>query len=628
MAIGAVALTACVPGSPFPPAPSTGAASPVSSSTGQPISGASGIVSNSSASLAGTITGPSWLVSNNAGGLVSNNAGGYRISALQTGPAQRAVVYLTTPSEQFYAGPDGKALFTVTDDQGNYSFKVAPAGVPVIVTVLLPNNRRLVGYLNPAKGANTLNVDVATTLATEYLRDQARLAHKDMGGYANFATAFPNILNLTESLVAGGALRVKQSAVDTTGVIDFGVNVIPTMRNEYVRSFASSNQPLSDAWKQLLGYRPLLIEDLDVGIPVGYTTLAVAAGAGTSRNALYAAANNPYNLGIWALTPNGTGSSTASLLVTARSHGVSYIGGMVASDSLLFLGVPGAGEIEMSTALTNQSLLIDTGTGATGSAFVSSNSGYDLPNFSGTADAYDVDAQGAYLYTVSVKTNQVFRYQLDPLGNAINVDLIAGNPSNAPALPSFFTGDGVATGSKVALNYPTAVAFHNEGGHPYLYFADCDNQRIRKADLAASPSFPTSTFLGSCNTVYGNEIKPPGPNEDGKAAGSTFADIDDPAGVPAAQASFAFPHKLLFDAAGHLFIADSDHRRVRMYDPATNRVYTIAGTDDPNALPVTGDSRRCGLGEVSSITVDASGSLIIADVRSNLLHRIRLPFGL
>ncbi|MNU09047.1 hypothetical protein D3C72_2553940 [compost metagenome] len=58
-----------------------------------------------------------------------------------------------------------------------------------------------------------------------------------------------------------------------------------------------------------------------------------------------------------------------------------------------------------------------------------------------------------------------------------------------------------------------------------------------------------------------------------------------------------------------------------------DKVYTLAGTE-PGVASAIGDSRRSGLGEVSSIAFDAEGNLLIADGRSNKLRRLWLKFGL
>lgn len=592
---------------------------PVSSQNGGLISNnAGGIVSNNTAGLAGVITGPSQLISNNAGGLISNNAGGYRIAALETSPVPKAVVYLTTPNEQFYAGTDGKALYTFSDEKGAYTFDVAPAEVPVIVTVLLPNNRRLVGFLIPQKGKNTYDVDLATTVVTEFLRDQARLAGKSMADYPSLGTALPNLIRLTRELIASGAMRFKESETDNReGYVDLNVNAIPAMRNEYVRAFAASNQELSDAWKSLLGYRPLLVDEFDVGLGAGMQPLAVTTDGETT----FTAAINAYQL---VITKTTGGTSQRVIEVPRTQSFLDYVGGMTASGSHLFLGVAGIGQVEIdSTVVGSQDLYYSADTGGDGTGFVQGNGGYETtggdPDSWAYFSAFDVALKGPWVYVTSDSTHQILRYQLDGDGNAVDVQPLAGASLNDAGNGyhdgkdrNFYNGDAKRRGDEVVLNYPSSATLHDEDGKSYLYFADTDNHRIRRMELNDT-DFPVETVLGRGTTAYGNIMAPvPDPL------------IDDPQGVEQASASLNFPHKVVFDNSGRMFIADTDNRRIRMLE--AGKVKTIAGTSAGVSSGI-GDSRRMGLGEVSSIAFDHQGNLLIADTRSHKLRRLRLPFG-
>lgn len=593
---------------------------PVSSQDGGLVSNNSGgLISNNTANLAGLITGPAQLVSNNAGGLVSNNAGGYRVQALETSPVANAVVYLTTPNEQFYAGDDGKALYTFTDSKGAYAFKAAPAEAPVIVTVLLPGNRRLVGFLIPKKGENAYDVDLATTVVTEFLRDQARLAGKSMADYPALATELPTIIGLTRTLIAAGEMRIKESETDTRpGYVDLNVNSIPAMRAEYVRAFAASNQALSDAWKRLLGYRPLLVDEVEVGLGAGMQPIAVTTVGETT----YTAAINAYQL----VVTRTTGSSVQTVLRAPRSQSkLDYVGGMTATGSSLFLGVAGLGLLEIDAGTTNsEDLYYDPTTPiGSGSGFVQMNDGYYLdPNDDQTwttVTAFDVATHGDWFYVTSDGTHEIFRYKLDADRWATDVQKLAGASLNDPGAGhhdgvgrNFFNGDATRPGSEVALNYPTSATTRAAGGKTYLYFADTDNHRIRRIDLDAA-GFPVETVLGRGTEAYGNVLK-------------TVPDarIDDPMGIPQASASLNFPHKVVFDGSGRMFVADTDNRRIRMLEDG--KVKTIAGSAAGGSFG-TGDSRRTELGEVSGLAFDAQGNLLIADTRSNRLRRLRLPFG-
>ncbi|HEY9854249.1 MAG TPA: hypothetical protein V6D05_00840 [Stenomitos sp.] len=595
---------------------------PVASQDGGPVTGQDTLVSNNSASLTGLVTGPASLISNNSANLVSNNSANYRTQALATVPVKRALVYLASPNEQLYAGSDGKALYALTDDNGNYSFKVAPAEVPIIVTVLQPQNRRLVGFLIPKKGGNVLDVDLATTVVTEFLRDQARLAHKTLADYPTLAADLPEIIRLTREMIARDELHLKQSDSDPSSYIDLAVNSIPAMNHEYVRAFAASNQELSDAWKHLLGYRPLLIDELDVGYPNSdYHVLDVTANSDAIFTAAYSHASYQID--------QTTGSGSKTLVDVPRTD-IRYIGGMLASGSHVFAACDDF-LIDIDPAPDGVTSLWDDN-GLTPRLHQYNDAYFDQPDVSGNAVINDVEFHGGWAYFASADTHEIWRCHLDETGAILpdTVELVAGVPQASQDPASFFTGDDTRPGQQVRFNLPCNITFHQEGAKEYLYVADTLNHRIRRVDLA-SPGFPTETFMGLGSTAYGNLLKPVGPVEDGKASTSQeqgYTDIDDPAGVPRAKAGLISPHKVLFDAAGRMFIADTDHLRVRMYDPATDRVYTIAGAG-AGVPSVTGDSRRSGLGEVYSIAFDAQQqTLLIADSRNYKLRRVHLPFGL
>ncbi len=563
------------------------------------------LISNNAASLSGLVRGPATLI--------SNNGAGYRLLGLDQQPAAQALVYLTAPDERFYAGTDGKALHTLTDSEGRYAFTAAPAGVPVVITVLLANNKRLVGFMIPAKGANEYDVDVATTVAAEFFRDQARLAGKSMADYPALTDELPKIITMTRELLTSGKMPLP----------DLGVNAIPAMRHAYVRAFGADNQALSDAWKRLLGYRPLLIDEVDAGLDAGLNALSIHVD---ENGNLYTAGFNDFNLQIRRRKPDGT---FEDITKAPRADGVDYVGGMLALDGLLHVGVPtgwnGHYGFDLSKAFTADDLFYNT------SLWIRSgwNSSGDAVPFR----AFDLAQKEGVFYAASDSTNEIVAYRLfanmalddDGAQIAESFEVIAGNRADA----STFAGDAATAGTTARFNYPTNLTLQAADDQDYLYVSDTLNHRIRRINLSDGV-FTTETILGHGlgSTAYGNMLQPPGALENGKLPASKeagFVDLDHPEGVPKDKASFSYPHKVVFDGQGRMFIADQDHRRVRMFDGV--KVYTLAGTD-PGVPSAIGDSRRAGLGEVASIAFDADGNLLIADGRSNKLRRLWLKFGL
>jgi hypothetical protein len=97
------------------------------------------------------------------------------------------------------------------------------------------------------------------------------------------------------------------------------------------------------------------------------------------------------------------------------------------------------------------------------------------------------------------------------------------------------------------LSSPADIAIHPNGD---LYIADTYNHRIRRVDRSGI----ITTVAGT-----GNSSTP-----------------DD--GIPAIFANLNHPSGIAFDAAGNLYIADTDHDRIRRVDGATGIITTVAGT--------------------------------------------------
>jgi sugar lactone lactonase YvrE len=98
-------------------------------------------------------------------------------------------------------------------------------------------------------------------------------------------------------------------------------------------------------------------------------------------------------------------------------------------------------------------------------------------------------------------------------------------------------------------------------------------------------------------------------------------------GGPATDASVASPSGLAFDAAGNLFVADTDHHRVRRVDAATGRITTIAGTGlqgyNGDDKPATAARLRLPTG----VAVDAAGNVFVADSGNHRVRRVDAATG-
>jgi trimeric autotransporter adhesin len=123
-----------------------------------------------------------------------------------------------------------------------------------------------------------------------------------------------------------------------------------------------------------------------------------------------------------------------------------------------------------------------------------------------------------------------------------------------------------------------------------------------------------NALAGTITTVAG----------DGKKHGATPDDLGD--GGPAAQAHFFYPDRVAWDAKGNLYIADSGHHRVRMVTATDKKITTVAGdgtTDGatPDDLGDGGPATQAHLSWPDQVAWDAKGNLYIADTEH---HRVRM----
>ena len=151
-----------------------------------------------------------------------------------------------------------------------------------------------------------------------------------------------------------------------------------------------------------------------------------------------------------------------------------------------------------------------------------------------------------------------------------------------------FSGDG-SPATSAQLNQPHGVAVDATGN---LFIGDYGNQRVRKV-----------TPGGVISTVAGNGSR--GLNGDGGPASS--AELNDPSGIAV-------------DAAGILFIADYGNRRVRRVVPG-GLISTAAGSGG-SVLGDGGPATSAQLSTPSGVAVDAAGNLFIADSNGNRVRKV------
>jgi uncharacterized repeat protein (TIGR01451 family) len=157
-----------------------------------------------------------------------------------------------------------------------------------------------------------------------------------------------------------------------------------------------------------------------------------------------------------------------------------------------------------------------------------------------------------------------------------------------------YSGDGGAATS-ASLSYPSGVAVDTTGN---LFIADAANDRLRKVGTN-----------GVITTVAGNGA--PGYFGDGGAATS---------------ASLYCPRGVAVDAAGNLFIADSNNNRIREVNLA-GIIETVAGNGAAGYSGDGGVATSASLFYPWGVAVDAAGNVLIADSYNSRLRTVS-PSGL
>jgi hypothetical protein len=166
-----------------------------------------------------------------------------------------------------------------------------------------------------------------------------------------------------------------------------------------------------------------------------------------------------------------------------------------------------------------------------------------------------------------------------------------------------FAGDGGPAASAV-LNLPVAALFDGAGN---MFISDQANDRIRKVD-AATKTISTYAGVGPC-------LDPsacPGLGDGGPA---TSASIALPQGQAARPAG-----RIDIDAAGNLYLADTENYRVRKID-ASGVITTIAGNGQWGALGDGGPATDAQLNGLSDVAVGPDG-IYIADTDNDCVRLI------
>ncbi|MGB0889991.1 MAG: hypothetical protein ACPGWS_06870, partial [Solirubrobacterales bacterium] len=152
-----------------------------------------------------------------------------------------------------------------------------------------------------------------------------------------------------------------------------------------------------------------------------------------------------------------------------------------------------------------------------------------------------------------------------------------------------FSGDG-GTATAAELASPRGISV-GPGG--VVYIADTNNNRVRMVDTS-----------GQISTIAGGG---PSSAQDGDGGAATQARLSQPADVVAAS-------------WGDVFIADTNHNRIRRVMP-DGKIHAYAGTGNPGFSGDDGIALSADLNHPQGVELDSDGNVLVADTRN---HRVRL----
>jgi sugar lactone lactonase YvrE len=216
------------------------------------------------------------------------------------------------------------------------------------------------------------------------------------------------------------------------------------------------------------------------------------------------------------------------------------------------------------------------------------------------------------------------------------------------------TGDPAFAGDNnraelASLRQPAAVV---AGGASSVFVSDSGNNRIRKvfvdegkfrSPIGSARTPIITTVAGSGQAVFigdggpagaANLRTPVGLSIDGggniaiaDASNERIRVVDFASGIIRTLAGpLAFPQSVAFDAAGRLYVAESDKNRIVRIDPSGLTI--VAGSGEIGSGGDGGPAASASLRFPSGIAFDLQGNLLIADTGNNRIRRVDFASGI
>lgn len=217
--------------------------------------------------------------------------------------------------------------------------------------------------------------------------------------------------------------------------------------------------------------------------------------------------------------------------------------------------------------------------------------GKGLPASNGTSYQYSSDGT-SYCLTATSDVASVPVYHVDSTTGSIQEGPCAGHHGQTSGGLQVATLAGASaadfadgTGADARFNWPQGIALDSGGN---IFVADYNTERIRKV----TPAGVVTTFAGSDS--YGQV--------DGQGQ----------------SAQFLTPSDVAVDASNNVYVADYTGDRIRKITP-DGTVTTLAGSSQGFQ---NGVGTAAQFSMISSVTVDPSGNVFVADSGNNVIRKI------
>lgn len=159
---------------------------------------------------------------------------------------------------------------------------------------------------------------------------------------------------------------------------------------------------------------------------------------------------------------------------------------------------------------------------------------------------------------------------------------------------SGFGGDG-GPATAALMNWPTSLLFDRDGN---LVVCDRNNNRVRRIDASGT----ITTIVGDGTGAFGGD------------------------GGAATAARLFLPQSACIDAAGNLYIADTQNHRIRRVD-TSGTITTVAGSASAGDLGDGGPATSAQLITPAGVAVNAAGDVFISDYGNHKIRRVAASNG-